>query len=137
MNYQIVFTDELYHHGIKGQKWGVRRYQNYDGTKKGSNKKSAKKKSTYDSSYDFRKAAKLGIMAAMCGLYAYQKMKNVKVSDIKPPTTPPVETIFDINKELSKLKVVDYIEKYGKSEYDNIYLDAQLAKLYANNHNWK
>jgi hypothetical protein len=24
--------DELYHHGIKGQKWGIRRYQNPDGT---------------------------------------------------------------------------------------------------------
>jgi len=29
------FTDwdsELYHHGIKGQKWGIRNYQNLDGT---------------------------------------------------------------------------------------------------------
>lgn len=25
--------NELYHHGIKGQKWGVRRYQNPDGTR--------------------------------------------------------------------------------------------------------
>ena len=28
----IVDKNELYHHGIKGQKWGVRRYQNADGT---------------------------------------------------------------------------------------------------------
>ena len=35
MSYRVIFSDELYHHGIKGQKWGVRRFQDYDGSRIG------------------------------------------------------------------------------------------------------
>ena len=31
--YSIIYPGELRHHGIKGQKWGVRRYQNEDGSR--------------------------------------------------------------------------------------------------------
>lgn len=32
MEYEIHNIDELAHHGIKGQRWGIRRYQNKDGS---------------------------------------------------------------------------------------------------------
>ena len=32
MRYRLISEEELQHHGIKGQKWGVRRYQNKDGS---------------------------------------------------------------------------------------------------------
>lgn len=42
-NYILTSNGELYHWGIKGQKWGVRRYQNKDGSLTSAGKKRQKK----------------------------------------------------------------------------------------------
>ena len=39
MRYRLISEEELQHHGIKGQKWGVRRYQNEDGSLTNAGKK--------------------------------------------------------------------------------------------------
>ena len=39
MEVRRINNEELYHHGIKGQRWGVRRYQNADGSLKDASKK--------------------------------------------------------------------------------------------------
>lgn len=58
-----VYDEEIVHHGIKGQKWGVRRFQNYDGTRteaylmrlKGANRKQALIKSQLGYDVDKKK----------------------------------------------------------------------------------
>lgn len=48
MSNYIITNEELYHHGVKGMKWGVRRYQNKDGSLTPSGKKRYSDKSPYE-----------------------------------------------------------------------------------------
>lgn len=95
--YKLYYSSELYHYGTLGQKWGVRRYQNYDGslTQAGLERyrkagedydtKKAKyktiKSDPNSSSYD-RKMAKSKMKAAKREMNTrYKNLKRLKQAD--------------------------------------------------------
>lgn len=54
---KYLIHSELYHHGILGQKWGIRRFQNKDGSYTSAGKERRRKEDSY--SDDYKKYQKL------------------------------------------------------------------------------
>lgn len=52
-----LYSNYLMHYGVKGMKWGVRRYQNYDGSYKDNSKYNYKKSESYSNENIFQRSA--------------------------------------------------------------------------------
>jgi hypothetical protein len=80
------FKMELYHHGIKGQRWGVRRFQNYDGsyTQAGVKRYNTAKglSDTAEEAYKAGKLSKRALLAAKSNeKNAYKQLKKDYLAD--------------------------------------------------------
>ena len=131
----MIYSNELYHHGVKGQKWGVRRYQYVDGTLTPTGKK------RYQSSNDSnRRSASL----------MQQKVKYV-VNNVKTQITGKqyvdgylkqgltlsrIQTKKDFEKfafyaTYKKADSDKYLGLFGKNLRDRAYKDAKNAEKQA------
>ena len=83
MDYYIINegwydSNELYHYGIKGMKWGVRRYQNPDGSLTAAGKKKARQEYKEDN----EKAFELGKKATIYGHATAKSMnRTIKIEN--------------------------------------------------------
>lgn len=101
------------HHGIKGQKWGVRRFQNYDGTlinKKGHQKKKTSELTEEERKARNRKIAKAVAIGAGVALTAYAGHKAYE--QLAPRY---------LDKTLNNKKIYTVSLDDNKESYDNIY----------------
>ena len=100
--------NELYHHGVKGQKWGVRRYQNTDGSLTYAGKKRALKMQdrytnfTEDKRYR-KKDGNYTLKGRKKALKMKEKYSELTGKDLK--RFPQVKKIVDSNsgKKISEL----------------------------------
>lgn len=94
------FYSSLYlaHHGIKGQKWGVRRYQNEDGSYTDEGAKRRRSDNKPGMSDGTKKALKIGAVAAGTALAAIGAYKLYQMT--KPVTA---FTAFDMKKDLARI----------------------------------
>lgn len=103
----IYVNGELYHYGIKGMKWGVRRYQKKDGSLTSAGKKrysedtASKQKSTHRSRLEAKYREK-GMSQREAEIAANRRIKIEKVIAVTAGVTVTAAAAYVINKNIKE-----------------------------------
>ena len=128
---------ELYHYGIKGQKWGVRRYQNPDGSLTAKGKKRAARREARGeyamTKREVKKAMKNGSTANQDKVYAeYEKefRTNKKWNELGRESTKVAEQLMKSEDRDYETNAYGELSKRTKDLYkQHAALDKQMTKI--------
>jgi chromosome segregation ATPase len=150
----MMYETELYHHGIRGQRWGVRRWQNTDGSLKSGGaahyqkqaEKLGKKIESAQGKIDRNNEKKAAITAKYNKNFVRNSKRDAKVAALKQKRASLEKKVSKINnKVMVKGKDANFFEKrtlkkaysldrkIASGERAKLRYDMKISKLDAQN----
>ncbi len=133
----IPYSDELYHHGIKGQKWGIRRFQNKDGTRTAAGKKrynysesdgKEKQANNHDKLKKVAKGVAIAAGTAALAYGAYKLSKSDVGKEFIESHRKNASMLKDV-KNMHKMSDEDLLEKLGRLKTEKDFMETTYSLL--------